>query len=169
MNSFEEDNLQPLPTHPNQEATEKKIFFPSWNCFCCEDSGFVRSHLVRLVMPTFDWRRDKLPRCSNCNAISTKPNLAKYNIVDKRFSMKLCVKLDKKSREDWALFAKNQQRNVIAQKAQQAAIELAQNKSLRKRDRTPHEDLAQQQKHSYTRKNWDLDLKTEELENEYSS
>lgn len=167
--NFNQENLQPLPTHPNEELTERKVFFPKWSCFCCEDSGIVRSHLARLVMPNYNPRRDKLPQCNNCKAILERPNLSKYGILDNRFSIKLCAKLDKKSREDWASFAKNQQRNAIAQKAQQAAIELAQSKSLRKRDRTPSEDLAQIQKHQYTRENWDLDFKTEELENEYSN
>lgn len=161
--------LSPIPTHPNEEATEKKIFFPKWNCFCCEDTGIVRTHLVRLVMPDFNWNRDKLPQCTNCQAILKYPAFTKFGILDNRFSLKICAELDKKSREDWAVFAKNQQRNLLAQKAQQAAIELASDKSLRKRDRSPNENLAQHQKHQYIRENWDLDLKTEDLENEYAN
>lgn len=170
-NNFEQ--LNPLPVDINRESTENKIFFPKWKCFCCEDSGIVRSHLVRLVIPEFNWNRDKLPRCNNCDAFSNREVLNKFGIIDNRFSRKLCAELDKKCREDWAIFAKNQQCNVLAQKAQQAVIELAQSKSLRKRNRTEYENLAQQQKHEWTRENWDLDLKTEELEslawdNEYA-
>lgn len=162
------EKFDPIPTHPNEESTDHEIFFPKWNCFCCEDSGIVRSHLVRLVIPRFNWRRDKLPQCNNCNAHLKKPNLVKYGVIDNRFDLKICAKLDRLCREDWANFARNQQRNLLANRAQQAAIEIAQKKSLRKRDRTPYEDLAQTQKHQWKRENWDLDLVIEKEEDEYS-
>ena len=162
--------LKALPVHPNKiESEEKELFYPSWSCFCCRDTGIVDPHLARLVLPDFDWDRDKLPLCTNCNIQNEKTFLLDYGILDTRLHKEICAELDKISREDWAKTAKLQQQAAYKRKFEQAAISIATYKSLRKRDRTEYEELAKQQKHQWKRENWDLDLNTEELESEYSS
>ena len=38
-----------LPLIPQLEEVEKEIFHPHWNCFCCQDSGFIQPHLVKKI------------------------------------------------------------------------------------------------------------------------
>ena len=73
--------LDSLPTHPDKEKTlsEKELFYPSWKCFCCHDTGIINPHLTRLVAPKFDWNRDKLPLCTRCNKHNEK-----FNLLDPR-------------------------------------------------------------------------------------
>ena len=77
--------------------------------------------------------------------------------------------MDKISREDWAATARNQQQEIYQQKFERAAIQIATEKSLRKRDRTPSEHLTQTEKHQHIRENWDLDLQIREQISEYTN
>ena len=46
-----------------EEQKEKEIWQPSWKCFCCQDTGIVNPHLVRLVIPDYSYNHDRLPIC----------------------------------------------------------------------------------------------------------
>ncbi|WP_460202797.1 hypothetical protein [Scytonema sp. NUACC21] len=48
-----------------EEDQEKEIWFPNWNCFCCQDTGKVQLNLARLVIPNYNDNRDRLPICQN--------------------------------------------------------------------------------------------------------
>ena len=55
--------LERLPMRLESEVKDKEIWQPRWKCFCCEDSGLVKPNLVKLVIPSYDYAKDKLPRC----------------------------------------------------------------------------------------------------------
>ncbi|MBD2778639.1 hypothetical protein [Iningainema tapete] len=100
-----EQLLEAQPTRP-EELKDKEIWQPRWNCFCCQDTGKIQPHLVRLVIPTYDYNRDNLPICQNCNKGANWLHL-KGNI-DTRISLKTCKKLDVISRRDWKRTTKEQ-------------------------------------------------------------
>lgn len=95
--------FEPLPVIPPQPEEEKELFYPKWHCFCCQDSGLVRSMLVRLIMPNYDDNRDKWVACQNltCNKFIERWSGVPLENFDTRFLPAICQKLDLKSREDW--------------------------------------------------------------------
>ena len=95
--------FEPLPIIPPQEHSSEEIFYPRWHCFCCQDSGIVNAHLVRLVMPNYDPSRDKWVACQNlgCDKFNERWLGATLDNFDTRFIPAICQKLDLKSREDW--------------------------------------------------------------------
>lgn len=118
------------------------IWQPSWQCFCCHDTGEVNQHLVRLVIDGYSQSKDKIPRCQNpgCSAGERLDSL--NGMVDYRFSAVICQELDAIHREDWRQTTQNKAA-LIAQKIS----EVAKSKSLRKRDRPPEEEQIAQRKH----------------------
>ena len=100
-------NFPQLPREPirperSKPEAEKELWHPTWKCFCCQDTGKVQLHLIRLVIPDYDHHQDKSVVCQNpqCQAgemIRGNPN------YDQRFTASICAKLDKFSREDWRL------------------------------------------------------------------
>lgn len=99
-------NLPELPREPirdeDQSGYEKQIWSPSWRCFCCQDTGRVHPHLVKLVIPDYDFITDRIPICqkSKCNFGVKWLHLGGENI-DMRLNADICHELDKFSREDW--------------------------------------------------------------------
>ncbi|BAZ33657.1 hypothetical protein NIES4074_61710 (plasmid) [Cylindrospermum sp. NIES-4074] len=100
MNFDDLPQLEPLPLIPEQEE-DKELFYPSWQCFCCQDSGIVQQHLARLIMPKYSWNNDKWPACQNCDAFNQRWGDAGLQNFDTRFNLKICQKLDLISRDDW--------------------------------------------------------------------
>lgn len=49
-----------LPILPKKEEQDKEIWQPSWNCFCCQDTGQIQAHLVRLIIPDYNPNRDRI-------------------------------------------------------------------------------------------------------------
>ncbi len=47
------------PILPN-EVEDKEIWQPRWHCFCCQDTGQIQAHLVRLIIPDYDPNRDAI-------------------------------------------------------------------------------------------------------------
>ncbi|MFK0730438.1 MAG: hypothetical protein ACIWVG_04585 [Gloeotrichia echinulata HAB0833] len=98
-------NLPELPSQPvrdeDKPGYQKEIWQPTWHCFCCQDSGIVRSHLAKMVIPTFDFDRDLLPICQapGCNAGGRWLRL--QGNIDMRLTATICQELDRISREDW--------------------------------------------------------------------
>ncbi len=95
--------FEPLPVIPPLQDEEEELFYPRWHCFCCQDSGIVNAHLVRLVMPNYDDRRDKWVACQNlgCNKFNERWSGVPLDNFDNRFQPAICQKLDLKSRSDW--------------------------------------------------------------------
>lgn len=97
--SDELPKLERSPILPN-EREDKEIWQPRWNCFCCQDTGQIQAHLVRLIISDYDPNRDRIPVCQGCNKFD-RHNLRDYGVLDTRFDLFLCKKLDAISRADW--------------------------------------------------------------------
>jgi len=95
--------FEPLPIIEPQPEEERELFYPKWHCFCCQDSGLVRTAWVRKVMPNYDDNRDKWVACQNlgCNKFNERWSGVPLENFDTRFLPAICQKLDLKSREDW--------------------------------------------------------------------
>ena len=95
--------FEPLPVIPPPQEDSEEVFYPKWHCFCCQDSGLVNIHLVRLVMPNYDDNRDKWVICQNlgCNKFSERWSGVPLDNFDTRFQPEICQKLDLKNRENW--------------------------------------------------------------------
>jgi hypothetical protein len=88
----------------DEPGYEKQLWQPTWNCFCCHDSGIVRSHLAEIVIDGYDSFRDKLPRCHNygCSAGDHYDNSSELSkCMDYRLSPEMCQELDVAEREAW--------------------------------------------------------------------
>ena len=132
--------LNRLLVSPNKESEDKEIFYPDWNCFCCQDTGMVQPHWTRLIITDFDWNKDKIPLCTNCKTHHDLTHLLEYQILDTRFTSQVCGELDRIARQDWANTASSKQQKLLAKQIQQAALEIAKKQSLKKADRTEKEN-----------------------------
>lgn len=159
---FEFEQLPSFPVQPEEE-TEKEIFQPQWNCFCCRDTGIVQPDLVRHVIPTYNYDKDRIPMCQNCNQGQARwGHLNELGVIDQRLTFRICKKLDIMSREDWkqtvsAWF------EMARQRVESATIEIAQVHNLRKRDRTLSEFIYANEKHGLKRGDWE-EIKEDEEE-----
>lgn len=90
------------PIRPEVELEETEIWQPSWNCFCCEDTGQVTPPNAELVIPDYDYKRDRLPICQSpgCGKSSRWAGLGNNNI-DMRFTPAICQQIDMHQREVW--------------------------------------------------------------------
>lgn len=125
--------ISPLVVRAEDEpGYQKEIWQPTWNCFCCQDTGIVRPHLARLVIDGYDWNIHKLPACRNskCNA-ATKFSDPVAMMTDSRLTATICQQLDQLSREDW---------KQTTQLKHETLQKLADSKSLRTRERTSEEE-----------------------------
>lgn len=125
--------LDPIVARPEDEPTfQREIWQPTWNCFCCQDTGVIRPHLIRLVMKDYNWNIHKIPACRNpkCNA-SSKLGEAITHMLDCRVTATICHQLDQLSRDDW---------KQTTQLKHETLQQLANTKSLRQRARSPEED-----------------------------
>ncbi|WP_414530265.1 hypothetical protein [Nodularia chucula] len=97
--------LPELPPEPirneDQPGYQKEVWQPSWRCFCCEDTGIVRSRLAAMVIRGYNSNRDRLPICQapGCNAGVNWLHLE--GNIDMRLTAAICQELDRISREDW--------------------------------------------------------------------
>ncbi|MEA5569151.1 hypothetical protein [Anabaena sp. UHCC 0399] len=130
--------FEPLPVRP-EEAEDKEIWQPSWKCFCCQDTGKVQPHLIRLVMPNYNYERDCLPICQLCSCGDKLYHLTEFGVIDTRFETLLCRKLDALARDEWRN-ATQEQFAIAKKKVQLATNEVAQTRSLRKRNRTQNDE-----------------------------
>lgn len=134
-----------LPKLPRQQvrpekeiAVDVEIWYPDWRCFCCHDTGIVRPRLVELVIPDYDHDKDFHPVCYRCDAGKIYANREEY---DQRLTRSICGELDRIERENWTVTVKEKQQRILETKL------LAQQKSLRLRDRTPDEETIAQNRH----------------------
>jgi hypothetical protein len=136
--------FEPLSVRPEEETEDKEIWQPSWNCFCCQDTGKVQAHLVRLVMPNYDYNRDRLPMCQLCSCGDKLYHLTEFGVIDTRFETMLCRKLDQIAREEWRN-ATTEQFAITKQRIGLVTDEVAQAHSLRKKNRTQNDNREVQQ------------------------
>ncbi|MEC4881775.1 MAG: hypothetical protein SAL70_10585 [Scytonema sp. PMC 1070.18] len=155
--------LPPQDTRPEDEPEyEKETWQPSWQCFCCHDSGRVVPHLARLVIPDYNYTRHKLKRCQNpgCTFGEYWDSEGLVESVDYRFTSDLCQELDLLEREDWKQFTPDSQSKVI-----ERIIQVAKQKNMRRcgRNRDSTEDMIAIQQHDMvTNYDWGLKAETEE-------
>lgn len=133
------------PMRPEKEPeVEIEIWQPGWKCYCCHDSGIVAPNLAGLVIDGYNDNRDQIPLCVNpgCKASSKYDSEFLDSSVDRRIDPATCQELDSLERENWrrTLF-------VHGRRAKQATQDLAKEKSLRRRDRTPDETAQAQEQH----------------------
>lgn len=126
--------LEPMIVRP-EELEDKEIWQPSWKCFCCQDTGKVQPHLVRLVMPSYDYERDRIPICQLCSAGDKLYHLTEFGVIDTRFETLLCKKLDYLAREEWQT-ATREQFAIAKKRIQLSTSVVAQNHSLTRKNRT---------------------------------
>lgn len=121
------------------------MFYPSWRCFCCRDSGIVDPHLALLVMPDYNLSRDRWTLCQmpGCTASRIWENLPLDNF-DTYLLPAISQKLDRINREHW-------QNRSISLKVREVVKETAELKSMRKRDRTHEEHQLIQNHHDLVR------------------
>jgi hypothetical protein len=126
----------------DQPDHEPEIWQPSWQCFCCHDTGEVNPHLARLIIDGYEQGKDKIPRCQNpgCSAGNHLDSL--NGMIDYRFSAAICQELNTIHREDW-----RQTTQMKAALIGQKISKVAKSKSLRKCDRTPEEKRVASLKH----------------------
>lgn len=109
-------NLPELPREPirkeDKPGYEKQIWSPSWRCFCCQDTGRVNRHLVKLVISDYDYDCDRIPICQSpgCKSGVKWLHLGNGNI-DMRLTAPICQELDRISRDDWRNTTKQQFEN----------------------------------------------------------
>ncbi|MDJ0713873.1 MAG: hypothetical protein QNJ54_06605 [Prochloraceae cyanobacterium] len=154
--------LDRLPMRSSSEIEDKEIWTPSWNCYCCEDSGLVKSSLVKLVIPDFNFDRDKLPLCQNdgCYKSDYFETELLSGCLDRRLTPDICRTLDHIARADWKETIEQRRRGLPGKK-RSARSEVSSEqggtkqidfsevvKSLRKRSRTSEEEFLSQRRHA---------------------
>lgn len=141
------DNLpqfERLPINEQTENDDKEIWQPRWNCFCCQDTGQIQAHLARLIIPDYDHNRDRIPVCQGCNKFD-RHNLRDYGMLDTRFDLFLCKKLDRIARDGWKRTTQEQFEKCKKQlDIATGAIALAHNLALN--SRTPNDEREIQQR-----------------------
>ncbi len=112
----------------DQPGYSPELWQPSWNCFCCHDTGTVNPHLAKQVIEGYKLDKDKIPRCQNpcCNAGENLDSLDS-DMVDYRFTSAICQQLDAIHREDW-----RQTTRIQSDLIKEKIADLAQQKSLKK-------------------------------------
>ena len=136
--------LERLLLRPELEEQPKQVWRPTWHCFCCEDTGYVKDVLIKLVIPDYDSDKDRNVACRNCERVSIY-SLEISDSLDWRFTPDLCARLDRIHRDNWAKTVQKQ--SELRKRALGLIDELAQRKSIRPRWRTLGEEMSAQRKH----------------------
>ena len=135
---------------------EPEIWQPRWHCFCCHDTGEVNPHLAKLVIEDYELGKDKIPRCQNLGCRAGEHLDSLQGMIDYRFSSAICQELDAIHREEWRQTTQTKAALVSA-----SISALAQQKSLRKRDRTSTEEMEASQKHAAVLDGWGVEAQNE--------
>lgn len=137
--------FEPMPVRPEEEQEAQEIWQPSWNCFCCQDTGKVQPHLVRLVMPNYDYNRDRIPICQACSCGDKLYHLNEFGVIDTRFDLLLCKKLDALARDEWKKATKDQF-EISKKRVGLVTHEVALAHSLTKKKRSVNDEREVQQR-----------------------
>lgn len=156
---FEFELLEPLKVQPPMPA-DKEVWQPTWDCFCCQDTGKIVPHLVYKIIPDFDYNSDRLPICQNCNKGHDWLHLKEFGVVDLRISVVTCKKLHEFARHDWRQTIERQIQARL--KIDEAVTKISSSQNLRQRDgvaarpvglRTPEESAIAHERHELARSN----------------
>ena len=143
--SSEQGKLQPIPLRREDDPNyEPEIWQPNWKCFCCEDTGLAR-HAAFKFIEGYILEKHKFPVCQRlgCEAgVRFGQSPALQYSLDWRLEGWMCEEADRSQREAWLESARQQQQR------KRVVIDLSSiGKSLRKRSRTPEEEMLAQRKH----------------------
>lgn len=139
--------LKPIAMRPESEPNyDKRLWQPSWDCFCCHDTGFVIDKLAAYVIEGYVGGQHKIAVCqaSLCQA-EIGETLETSGSLDRRLTPEICDYLDSLEREEWARTLKSQRE--LRKKAKGLVDELAERKSMRLRRRTPTEEMEVRRRH----------------------
>ena len=136
--------LERLLLRPELEEQPKEVWRPTWHCFCCEDTGYVRDVLIKLVIRDYDADKDRNVACQNCQHVSIYAQDI-INSLDWRFTPDICNHLDSICRDNWVQTIAKQ--SELKQRALGLVDELAQRKSIRLRRRTLSEEMEVRRRH----------------------
>lgn len=125
---------------------DKRLWQPSWDCFCCHDTGFVIDKLAAYVIEGYISGQHKIAICqaTKCQA-QIGETLELSGSLDNRLTQEICDDLDNLEREEWARTLKSKQE--LRKKALEMVDELAQRKSMRLRRRSLQEEMEVRRKH----------------------
>ena len=108
--------IKPL-SNPNE--ADKGIFFPSWDCFCCSDSGTVTPLNLIRVCPGYHISTHPLVLCTrkDCFSKSKAPRTAEHWLEAND-----CEELHYLCRQEWLDTVRYWKENREQALAQQAAV-----------------------------------------------
>ena len=137
--------LERLLKRPELEKQPKEVWRPTWHCFCCEDTGYVRDVLIKLVIPDYNSDKDRNVACRNCDRVLIYAQ-AIIESLDWRFTPDICAQLDRIYRDNWMQTVEKQ--SQLRRQALGLVDELSERKSIRLRRRLPQEEIEVRRKHS---------------------
>ena len=131
----------PLPLRPEaQPGYQKTAWKPTWDCFCCHDTGLVRVSLIEKVIPDYIPSRHKPVECNATNCkIRLSELLYTTQTLDERFTNDICDLLDREERKIW--FEWSKQRHEMRKHRLGLADIPDITHNLRARNRTSDEQL----------------------------
>ena len=137
--------LERLLKRPELEKQPKEVWRPTWHCFCCEDTGYVRDVLIKLVIPDYNSDKDRNVACRNCDRVLIYAQ-AIIESLDWRFTPDICAQLDRIYRDNWMQTVEKQ--SQLRRQALGLVDELSERKSIRLRRRSPQEEMEVRRRHS---------------------
>lgn len=139
-----EFKLNPAYLRPETEpGYQKSSWRPTWKCFCCQDSGFVRLHLIKTVIDHYDDRTQKPVKC-NASVCDHKfgEHLIDSGTLDTRFPSSICDRFDSEERNMWREWSMQQHEK------RKSVVNLSDaTNNLRARSRLPCEHFEAQRRH----------------------
>jgi hypothetical protein len=139
--------LKPIPMRPESKPDyDKRLWQPSWDCFCCHDTGFVIDRLAAYVIEGYVGGQHKIARCrsSKCQA-QIGETLESSGSLDDRLTREICDDLDNLERSEWAQSLSK--KVELRRQAKGMVDELSEGKSMRLRRRTCQEEMEVRRKH----------------------
>ena len=102
--------LEPLKLRPEAQPEYQELAWqPTWNCFCCHDTGMVVERLIKQVMPRYTHARHKPVECNatNCH-IELAQLLYTTHTLDRRLTDVICNRrLEAEERLMWSQWSKD--------------------------------------------------------------
>ncbi|GAC1457959.1 MAG: hypothetical protein NVSMB70_02120 [Chamaesiphon sp.] len=150
---------------------EKAAWRPDWKCYCCRDTGYVKR--VDFVIPDYKHSHDPAVICQKkgCHAADWVSNSSVQDSFDLRFTSEICQQIHDIEIQCWreTLAAHHEKRKAglnpeqeVQAAVRDAVIDISRDKSLRKRDRPPEEELQQQRRHEEIRESGDTEKQSTE-------
>lgn len=111
---FRQITIKPLS---NPSEADKGIFFPRWDCFCCEDTGTVTPHNMNKMCSGYHLATHPMVACIR-KGCYTPPHKEALNLIEEGD----CEDLHQACRQEWLDTVKYWRENREKALAQQAAV-----------------------------------------------